>query len=182
MPPAIIGAIGGSLISGLFGQQQQNSQQQAQQNAQNQGEQFASQQQQQAIAAMQAARAQAMQQFQQFQQSNPNPVNAWANSPIVGPTPTAPSQIGGGLMGANGTPSFMAPTPQFSGNPEDGANLMAFLRMLQPPTGPTAPSGTTPTPPTGPTTKPVLRIPIDPGNGYPGTHTPIGRIPIQVRL
>lgn len=156
------------LINGLFGNTAAETQQ-AQQSQQQQAQQFSSQQLQQLLAQQQQAQQQAMQRLQQYLQTNPNPAQGWG--PVVGPQNTAPATLGGGTIGANGSPQGPIGAQALGQMPTGDPNSLALLHaLLSPPTPP--PAQATPPPRT---TQPVARKnPPEPGGG--GPRNPHGQV------
>ena len=138
----ILGAIGGSLISGIFGNQQAKSNQQAQQNAQNQAEHFNAQQLQQMIDFIKSQQASAFGNLSNYLKQNPNPASTLP--PIALPNQINMPSIGGQTIGENGA-AMGSPTSAPYTQPNNNSQLLnailpGLLAQLQPPPAPATPA------------------------------------------
>lgn len=170
----LLGALGGALVSGIFGNAQNKSNQQNQQNAQNSAQQFDAQQLQQAINFIKSQQQAAFGNLSSYLGAHPMPT---ANlPPIALPNQIDMPSIGGQTIGENGA-AMGAPTPAPLTNPNNNSFLMdAILPGLIAQLGQfnAPPPAQSATPQTPITTMPGPRMPVMPGGG--------DRIPIRARM
>lgn len=164
----ILGAVGGSLISGLFGNAANKSNQAAQQNAQTSAQQFDAKQLQQMIDFIKSQQTQAFGNLANYLAKNPSPV---ANMPPIAlPNFSGqPSTIGGQQLGASGSLESSAMTPQLGGDPNANTALLDALwpMLLQqmPQAAPPAAQVKQAPSPTSP-----INFPAQPRNVGPGRY------------
>ena len=138
----ILGAVGGSLISGLFGNAANKSNQAAQTNAQNAAQQFDAQQLQKMIDFIKSQQTQAFGNLSSYLGQHPSPV---ANMPPIA-LPNfggQPSVIGGQQLGASGSLENSVIPEQPVGNPNANTSLLdalwpMLLQQMAPPAAPAA--------------------------------------------
>lgn len=170
----ILGAVGGSLLSGIFGNAQNKSNQQSQQNAQNSAQQFDAAQLQKMIDFIKSQQQSAFSNLDSYLQAHPMPT---ANlPPIALPNQIDMPTIGGQSIGRNGAAQGLATdSPMTTPNANSTLlnaiwpGLLAQLQKFNAP--PPPPPPTTPPPgksvPGGP-----RQIPIEFPNGFGGKGIP----------
>lgn len=145
----ILGGLGGALITGIFGNAQNKSNQAAQQNAQAGAQQFDAAQLQKMIDFIKSQQQSAFGNLSSYLGKNPMPT---ANlPPIALPNQIDMPSIGGQTIGTNGA-VMGSPAPSPYTNPNANSQLLnmilpGLLAQIAPPTPPTAPAPAPPTPP-----------------------------------
>lgn len=125
----LLGVLGGGLLTDIFGNATNKSNQQAQTNSQNNAEQFQLQQLQAAINFIKSQQAGAFTNLQNYVKNNPNP--ALSAPPIVGPNNTAPATLGGQQFGPNGMETNPGASGMPTGSPDPSGALLSALQALK---------------------------------------------------